>query len=307
MLTKRGVQEIQSQMTNELNTSFRTALMCVLMFLVIAGLIWFGVARVGVPTPVAAALDSLMDAISLEQFMFFALVVTAAFAVRGATGFGSAAIATPVAALVLPVHFVIPVVASLQLLSTAEFSARHWRVVDWREMLRIAPFLVAGALLGLYFFYKLDARTIAQGLGLFIIAYAIYAMATAGRDQGSSRHMPWPIFAALNTVGALVGALFGGASSPFYVVYLKTLGLARDAFRATMSMVILVQVVLRIGGYAGMGLFDATILLSSLIALPFMLLGGRIGDVIADRATPHAFNRIVGVVLLVSGVALVVK
>lgn len=248
-----------------------------------------------------------MDAIGLGQYVFFAVVVTGAFAVRGATGFGSAAIATPLAALALPVHFVIPVVASLQLLSTTVYSVRNWRAVDWREMLRIAPFLVAGALLGLYLFYKLDASVIAKGLGIIVIAYAIYAMATAGQEQGGARRLRWPLAAGLNTAGALVGALFGGASSPFYVIYLKALNLSRDAFRATMSMVVLVQVVLRIGGYACMGLFDATILLAALIALPFMLVGGRIGDVIADRASPRTFNRIIGVVLLVSGTALVLK
>jgi uncharacterized membrane protein YfcA len=249
----------------------------------------------------------MMDAIGLGQYAFLVLVVTASFAVRGATGFGSAAIATPLAALALPVHFVIPVVASLQLVSTTEYSARNWRAVDWREMLRIAPFLVAGALLGLYLFYKLEAGVIARGLGVIVIAYAIYAMATAGREPASERRLPWPIAVALNTIGALVGALFGGASSPFYAIYLKALHLSRDAFRATMSMLVLVQVVLRIGGYAGMGLFDTAILPAALITLPFMLLGGRIGDVIAERASPRAFNRIIGVVLLVSGVALIVK
>ena len=248
-----------------------------------------------------------MEAIDPVQYAIFALVITVAFAVRGAAGFGGAAVATPLAALVLPVHLVIPVVASLTLFSTAEYSAHNWRAVDWREMLRIAPFLVAGALLGLYLFSQLDASVIAQGLGLFVIGYAIYVMVTAGREQGSPRRLPWPVAAALNTVGSLVGALFGGASSPFYVMYLNALRLSRDAFRATMTMIILAQVVLRIGGYASMGLFDATILLAFVIGLPFMLVGGRAGDVIADRVAPLTFNRMVGVVLLLSGLALVVK
>lgn len=249
----------------------------------------------------------LTETIGAAQLIFFAVVVTAAFAVRGATGFGSAAVAVPLAALALPVLIVIPVIANLQLLSTAEFSARNWRRVVWPEMLRIVPFLVLGVLVGLYLFYQLDARVIAKGLGLFVIAYAIYAMATAGRTEDAPRRLPWPVAVSLNTGGAFIGALFGGASSPFYVIYLRALRLSRDAFRATMTMVILVQVVLRIGGYAGMGLFDTSALLMSAIALPFMLLGGKLGDVIAERVPVQTFNRIVGVVLLVSGTALVLK
>ena len=204
-------------------------------------------------TQLTTAVNRLITKVGIGEYAFFALVVVGAFAVRGATGFGSAAIATPLATLVLPVQFVIPVVASLQLWSTTEYSVRNWRHVDWREMLRIAPFLVAGAVLGLYLFYTLDARAIAQGLGVIVIVYAIYAMATAGREQGVEGRLSWPIAVGLNTAGSFVGALFGGASSPFYVIYFKALRLSRDAFRATMSMVVLVQVVLRIGGYAGMG------------------------------------------------------
>jgi uncharacterized membrane protein YfcA len=132
-------------------------------------------------------------------------------------------------------------------------------------------------------------------------------MATADRAENEARRLPWPIAVSLNAGGALVGALFGGASSPFYVIYLRALRLSRDAFRATITMVIFVQVVLRIGGYAGMGLFDVTLLLISAIALPFMFLGGALGDVVAARVAPRTFNRIVGAVLLVSGAALVLK
>lgn len=249
----------------------------------------------------------MMESIDVGQYGFLALVVTLAFAVRGATGFGSAAVAVPLAALALPVQIVIPVIAGLQLLSTAEFSARNWRQVVWPEMLHIMPSLLLGVLVGLYLFYQLDARAIAKGLGLFIIAYAIYAMATAAQEEAAPRRLPWPVSVLLNTGGALIGALFGGASSPFYVIYLRALCLSRDAFRATMTTVILLQVVLRIGGYAGMGLFDAGAMLMSAIALPFMLLGGRLGDVIAKRVPVQTFNRIVGAVLLVSGTMLVWK
>lgn len=248
-----------------------------------------------------------MATIDIGQFAFFALVITLAFAVRGAAGFGSAAVAVPLAALTLPIQLVIPVVAGLQLLSTAEFSLRKWRQVLWSEMLRIAPFLLLGVLMGLYLFYQLDARVIAKGLGVFVILYALYTMATAGRTERPPRKLPWPVAIALNAGGAFVGALFGGASSPFYVMYLRALRITGDAFRATMTMVILIQVVLRIGGYAGMGFFDATALLIGCVAVPFMFLGGKLGDVIAERVSVKAFNRIVGAVLLVSGAALTLK
>jgi uncharacterized membrane protein YfcA len=274
---------------------------------VMVDLLWFALTTESVSRVLMSGRDGLLDIAGPGRLMTFAVVITAAFMVRGATGFGSAAIAVPLAALVLPMQFVIPVVTGLQLLSTAEFSARNWRVVDWREISRIAPFLVAGVAMGLYLFYRMDARVLDKGLGLFVMTYALYAMASAGRDSGKPRRLPWPIATILNLTGALVGALFGGASSPFYACYFRALRLSRDAFRASMTMVILMQVVLRIGGYAGTGLFTAATLLAIFLAIPFMLIGGRIGDVVAGRVSDMSFNRFVGIVLLVSGLALAVR
>lgn len=250
----------------------------------------------------------MLQETGLLDYAFFAAVVTLAFAVRGATGFGSGAIAVPLAALALPVQIVIPVVNNLQLLSNALFSARNWRRVAWRELVPVMPFAVLGVLLGLLLFYKLDARAIARGLGVFVIAYSIHAMASVGRKESLTPRRPsWPIVASLNTGGGLVGALFGGAASAFFVAYLRTLQLSRDAFRATMTMIILMQVVLRIGGYAEMGFLNSRSLAISAIVLPFMMLGAKLGDLVADRIAAQTFNRIVGAVLLMSGTALLLK
>jgi len=242
------------------------------------------------------------------QYAVFALVVTMAFAVRGATGFGSGVVAVPLAALALPVQVVIPVVNNLLLFSNTAYSARNWRHVEWREMLRLMPFAVLGVLLGLYLFYRLDPRATTKALGVFVIAYSVRAMVTAGRNTNTAASRPsWPLTASLSAGGGLVGALFGSASSPFYVMYLQALRISRDAFRATMTMITLMQVVLRVGGYAGMGLLDTKALLISAMVLPFMMLGARFGDVIANCTSPRTFNRMVGAMLLASGAALLLK
>jgi len=245
--------------------------------------------------------------LDLVQWVFFALVITGAFAVRGATGFGSGTVAVPLAALAVPVQIVIPVVSGLQLFSNVAFSARHWREVIWPQMMRVMPSALIGVGVGLYLFYLLDSRLIAKGVGVFVIAYAIYAMATAGRTETDPRAPPWLLSVSLNAGGGLVGALFGGASSPFYVMYLRALNLSRDAFRATMTMIILIQAVMRLGGYAGLGFVSVDTLLIVLLAAPFVMLGGKLGDVLAEKVSPLAFNRLVGTVLLVSGITLLVK
>ena len=248
-----------------------------------------------------------MEAVGVFELAFCAMVVTAAFMVRGTTGFGSAAIAIPLAALVFPAQTVIPVVAHLQLVSTVDHSARNWRAVAWSELLRMAPCMVAGVLLGLYLFSYLDPRTLNKGLGVAIIAYAVYSMANARRDCAPARRLPWPVSVLLNTGGAAIGAIFGGVAAPFYAAYLSALRLSTEAFRATMTAILLVQVVMRITGYVNMGFVDTYVLLVTAGALPFMFFGARLGDAIAGRVDAVTFNRIIGVVLLLSGLVLIWK
>ena len=72
-------------------------------------------------------------------------------------------------------------------------------------------------------------------------------------------------------------------------------------------MIILTLAVMRMVGYVGLGRISIDSILLSLFLLPFMGIGAWFGNLLADRVSPLVFNRIVGVVLLVSGVGLIAK
>jgi len=147
-----------------------------------------------------------------------------------------------------------------------------------------------------------------KALGLCVISFALYVLRTT-RNADAEPRAPFRKLLAvvLNWFGGLVGALFGGTSTPFYPVYLSRLRLSRDAFRATMTMIVLVQVVVRIGGYAGIGVFSRLSVLLVLGALPFMALGAVLGERLAKRVPPVTFTRIVSTTLLLSGAVLAMK
>jgi uncharacterized membrane protein YfcA len=248
-----------------------------------------------------------MGDVGAAALVFCAVVIVVAFAVRGTTGFGGGAIAVPLMALALPLQTVVPVVTVLNLLASVGHGVRDWRRIDWKELLRIVPFVVIGVGTGLYLLNELDPRLLGKGLGIFVIVYAIFAFATAARPQHAPRALLWPMAVVLGTAAGVIGALFGGAAGPLYAIHFSALHLERDVFRVTVAMVLMFQGALRIAGYTTLGFYDTETLLVLAVALPFMLLGGRLGDVVTRRIPPQAFNRMVGIVLLVSGVALIVK
>src|SRR6266436_1081044 len=96
------------------------------------------------------------------------LVLVISFAIRGGIGFGAAAL--PLIALVLPMKLVVPVFTVLGIFSSLSIVFNESRHVEWRELLRLLPYTIVGALIGLYFYNAFDARTLARGLGALILA-----------------------------------------------------------------------------------------------------------------------------------------
>lgn len=248
-----------------------------------------------------------MGAVSAWQLVFCAITIIGAFTVRGATGFGGGALATPLLALVLPVQLVIPVVTVLNFVASVEHGIRHRRAICWPEVFFTFPFTAAGLGLGLYLLTALHSDVLRKGLGAFVILYALFAFATAASPMRAPRLVLRPIGAVLSFAAALVGTLFGAAAGPLYAIYYSNLELERTALRVTITVSLLILAGMRITGYAGLGLYDRATLIVLGVALPFMWLGARVADRITASISAPAFNRIVGATLLVSGAVLLVK
>jgi uncharacterized membrane protein YfcA len=109
------------------------------------------------------------------------------------------------------------------------------------------------------------------------------------------------------TFAAVVGATFGGLAGPIYAVYLEWLKLDKGPFRASMSAVLVALGTLRGLGYLSLGYFDRGTLTLAALSLPCAVLGLAIGSKLHARATPSGFRRIVAILLVVSGVALLLR
>lgn len=248
-----------------------------------------------------------MDTLGPLQLVFCAFVVTLAFAVRGGAGFGGGAVAVPLLALVLPLQVAVPAVSVLNMLSSIGHGIRDWRKIVWPEILRLIPFTLLGVGIGLYLLARLDPKPLARALGAFVIVYAVYAMVTAGRTMSVPQRLLAPLGALMSSTAGFVGALFGGAAGPLYVIYLNALKLERDCFRVTITTIMLFQGLTRIGGYAGLGLFNSATLTVLVAALPMMLIGSYFGVRLIRHFDQAKFNRAVSCVLMVSGLALIIK
>lgn len=228
--------------------------------------------------------------------------VLGAYFIRGIAGFGSGLIAIPLLALVLPLPLVVPAVALTDYLASASQGIVDRRAILWRSLWPLLPFMLAGVLMALYLFQRVDPGLLTQALGVFVIGYALYTLADLhpGRIEAAGRAAP------LGGLGGLIGTLFG-TGGPFYVAYLQLWGPAKAQFRATAATIFLIEGSTRIIGYVISGFFTRETLLLSAGALPLVALGLYAGHHVHTNLSEVTFRRLIGVLLLGSGIALVLR
>jgi hypothetical protein len=239
--------------------------------------------------------------VDLQTVAYYGLVLFFAYLVRGIAGFGSGLIAVPLLTLVSPVTTVVPLVVSLDYVGSASQGYRNLREIAWREQLVLVPFMLVGVGLGLYLFQTISTPVLAQALGGFVIAYALYHWLPLPNLRGS-RH------AAIycGSLGGLVGTLFG-TGGPFYVIYLNLRALDKRAFRATFAVNYLIDGGIRLAAYAVMGFFRADTLLHLLAALPLVAAGLYVGGRIQLGFSQRVFARLISGLLFASGIALLTR
>lgn len=246
-----------------------------------------------------------MQSLSSIELVYFVVVVLLSYGMRGSTGFG--AIGMPLLALIIPIKVLVPVWTLLGTASSIAILGRDRPHVAVREFVVFIPWCVFGIAMGLYFFKVLDARILARGLGAVVLIYGGYSLSSTVRAATSwrpSRRMMTPI---AGTLSGIIGTVFGTMASVFFAMYLDIRGVSKQAFRATMSAMLLTLSVIRGIGYFAVGEFTQEVLLVFSAAFPLMLIGIYLGDRIHVRVNELAFRRLVGVMFVLCGVLLMLK
>lgn len=242
--------------------------------------------------------------ISPWELAWCTVAVLAGYTLRGATGFGAGLIVIPACALVLPFELVIPLVTTMGVLASCGQTWQERRHIDRTVLARLVLPTLIGAGAGLALFAALDARVLLKAFGVFIIGYALSALVPLPRlPQRSGLAVAY----LSSVIGALVATIFGGMAGPFYAVYLDALKLGKRVFRATMSAVLFLLALVRVAGYGGLGLFDARIALLLVVLVPAMAVAMLAGERVHQRLSEGRFERVVALVLVASGIALLFK
>lgn len=233
-----------------------------------------------------------------------AAAICAAYTVFGLTGFGAAMVAVPVLVQFVPLHFAVPLVLLLDVVSTTIVGLKNRAIVSRRELLRLGPFMFVGIAIGATALARLDSKWLLVGLGIFVIVMALRSLATqTPRESGVAGIWALPA----GVIGGVFSALFG-TGGPIYTLYLARRLPDVDVFRATISAVIFVSAVVRLGAFGMTGLLQQEGLWQSAAAvLPFCVGGVWAGSKLRERFSPIAVKRLVLIFLMVGGTGVIVR
>jgi uncharacterized protein len=175
------------------------------------------------------------------------------------------------------------------------------RSLSWRN---VAPFIIGGTIgvpIGTILLTYIDPGFMRTGVGLLLILYGAYGLAQPGLKPLQVRT------AADGGVGLLNGLVCGLTGLPGFIItmWCQLRGWTKDAQRAVFQPVMLSATVMSAISLSFAGVVTVEIGKLYLLGLPALLAGLWIGFKLYGKLDDVAFRKVILVMLLFSGMALI--
>jgi uncharacterized membrane protein YfcA len=238
----------------------------------------------------------------VEVLIFTPLIIVAAYLIFGMSGFGSTLIAVPLLAHLMPLKFAIPMVVLLDCVSAFSMGLKLRADVWKAEFVPLLPFLLVGLFAGAFVLLKVPPRWLLLGLGVFVLVFGGHFLI---HRTAAIRLPRWAAAPTGIIAGTTSSAL--GVGGPIYVFYFTARGATPDQIRATVPAVFTFTSAARIAIFTGVGLFNTDVLSAAAALLLVMALGLWCGHRLHGRLTRDQAMRVIGALLLLSGVSLLAR
>jgi len=230
-------------------------------------------------------------------------VIFVAGIVQGLAGFGSALVAVPILALLLPIETVVPLMTLLGCVM-ASVNLLHLRQsVSLRPVLPLLAGYALGTPLGLAFLIHAPRALVLGSLGLSISVYALASLA------GRQPRAPWlrKQRLALGTLSGALGSAFSTNGPPIILHVAAHTDWGPDRQKALLSLFFLLSNLITLATFATAGLITRDALTWFLWSLPTLLGGTFAGVFLYRRLGERDYRRLTFLIILATGTILVVR
>ncbi|MCC6159364.1 MAG: sulfite exporter TauE/SafE family protein [Deltaproteobacteria bacterium] len=234
-------------------------------------------------------------------------IVAFAFTVETIAGFGATVISVSLAANLMPLDELLPIVVPLNVALSAYLVGRHARHVDRGVLVRrFLPSFGLGMPIGLALFNLLPAVALKLLLGAFLCIFAPLELRRLTRPGGEDAKPVDGVAQAalLGAAGVIHGALSTGG--PLVVYWAGRAILDKSVFRATLSALWLATGLVLVANYAATGLVTGATLARSAMLFVSVFVGIGAGEWLHARVSERRFRVLAYALLLLTGITLVV-
>jgi uncharacterized protein len=242
-----------------------------------------------------------VTAVPWSDVIFAVFSVLLGYVVLGLSGFGSALVIVPLLTWHWPLTLVVPLVLLIDVPASLLHTGLNVQQVAWREIPRLIPPMVIGALLGMHFLTSTHNDWPLLLLGIYIAAIGLLRLRSAGQIAPPPHtRWTWPAGLAMGCVETMFGT-----AGPVVLAWLNRRLLDPAILRATLPMTIAIVALLAIAASAIDGQMRQILLWSAyLVLLPVALLGVVLGHIIAKRVPTESLRRVIFGMLVLSGITL---
>ena len=177
---------------------------------------------------------------------------------------------------------------------------RH--AINWRT---VAPYIIGGAVgipAGIALVTTVDPDTIRFGIGVLLLAYSLYSLLRPALKPSKAS---LPANLGVGVVNGLIGGLTG-LGGVAVTVWCQLRGGQKDELRAIFQPVLFATFVMTTFSFAIAGAFTIETIKLYAFALPVLIAGIWSGFGLYGKLDDAAFRKVILVLLLASGVALIV-
>lgn len=234
-------------------------------------------------------------------------VIVAAYAVKGATGLGSAIVLVSVGSLFVDPRVMVPVAGGLDIAGgLAVLRTVRGGDIDWRTFALVIPGDVVGTVLGALTLRVVPAAVLRRLIGAVTLGGAAWFLRSRLAGEPGVA-VPGRVLSPVAAgVGGTLAGFSGGATGIDGPPIVVTLGrtLHRTRLRATLTAIFLAGDMVRMPAFGAAGVFNARVGVLIAAGIPATIAGAELGRRVFMRVPEAVFTWMVAALLLAATVRL---
>lgn len=231
-----------------------------------------------------------------------AAIVLFAYTTQALSGFGSTIISVTLAALWLPIPWILPIVVVLNVPFSGWLVWQERRLIDWPLLRReVLPLMVVGATAGALLAPLLENTMLRPAYGALIVALSLFDLWRLYHRHHA--RFPAPVRTAMVLGSGFTQGMYA-SGGPLLAAAMGGSGLSKSALRATMLTVWLLLNTGLTLWFVATGRFGSDLITGAAWLFPLTVAGLWIGNHLHHRVDERQHRLVVDIVLLFAGLAL---